>query len=390
VPPSIADVRLECRAPAAPTIPHEPRESLPNGRLYTPEQEMKVHPTPMTVADYCLGMSRSEIIVNRDYQRSDKVWPPAAKSYLIETMLLGYPVPKLYLYQVLDLRSRKTYKEIVDGQQRSVTILQFYNDEFRLSDSLETDEIAGKIYSELEPEFQSKFLEYSLAIDTFVAATQPEVVDSFRRMNSYTIPLNPEEQRHAVYQGRFKWFVATLAKRQEAVFLNIGLFSQKQLVRMADAKLLTEVCDALLNGIRTTNKSILDGLYRSKDDEFPEQSDLDLWITEAVDTIRRWGSIHKTSLMKSYIVYSLLLAIIHTIRVIPALQSSRPLNQPTKIDVALAEVNLTALSNALDYDEPPSDFSEFAKACSEKTNVKEQRQIRFRWLCRAISEQNLH
>ena len=170
---------------------------------------MKVHPTPMTVADYCLGMSRTEIVVNRNYQRSDKVWPSAAKSYLIETMLLGYPVPKLYLYQVLDLRSRKTYKEIVDGQQRSVAIFQFYNDEFRLNDSLETEEISGKIYSELEPEFQSKFLEYSLAIDTFLSATQPEIVESFRRMNSYTIPLNPEEQRHAVYQGHLSGLLQT-------------------------------------------------------------------------------------------------------------------------------------------------------------------------------------
>jgi hypothetical protein len=351
---------------------------------------MKVYPTPMTVADYCLGMSRSEIVVNRNYQRSDQVWPPAAKSYLIETMLLGYPVPKLYLYQVLDLRSRKTYKEIVDGQQRSVTIFQFYNDEFRLNESLETDEIAGRIYSELDPEFQSKFLEYSLAIDTFVSATQPEVVDSFRRMNSYTIPLNPEEQRHAVYQGPFKWFVANLAKRQEAVFLNIGLFSQKQLVRMADTKLLTEVCDALINGIRTTNKSILDNLYRAKNDKFPEQNDFDLWISDAVDTMRRWTGIHNTNLTKPYIVYSLILAVIHTVRVIPALQPSSPRTEPGLIDLALAEVNLTALSAALDYDEPPPEFAEFVSACSAKTNVKEQRQIRFRWLCRAIGESTYH
>jgi hypothetical protein len=339
----------------------------------------------MTVADYCLGMSRTEIVVNRNYQRSDKVWPSAAKSYLIETMLLGYPVPKLYLYQVLDLRSRKTYKEIVDGQQRSVAIFQFYNDEFRLNDSLETEEISGKIYSELEPEFQSKFLEYSLAIDTFLSATQPEIVESFRRMNSYTIPLNPEEQRHAVYQGPFKWFVANLARRQEAVFLNIGLFSQKQLVRMADTKLLTEVCDALINGIRTTNKTILDRLYKVKNDEFPEEIDFDRWITDAVETIRRWTGIHNTNLVKPYIMYSLILAIIHISRVIPALQTSLPRNEPTPIDMALAEVNLTAMSAALDYDEPPLEFAEFVRACSAKTNVKEQRQIRFRWLCEAIA-----
>jgi hypothetical protein len=341
---------------------------------------MKVHPTPMTVADYCLGMSRSEIVVNRDYQRSDQVWPPAAKSYLIETMLLGYPVPKLYLYQVLDLKSRKTFKEIVDGQQRSVTILQYYNNKLRLSDALETEEIAGKTYEELDPEFQSRFLEYSLAIDTFLSANQPEIVDAFRRMNSYTIPLNPEEQRHAVYQGPFKWFVASLAKRQEAAFLRIGLFSQKQLVRMADAKLLTEVCDALIHGIRTTNRTILDNLYRSKNDQFPEQPELDLWITDAVDIIRRLTEIHKTSLAKPYIMYSLILAVIHTTRVIPALQSSFPRNEPTPIDLGVAEVNLTALSTALDYDEPPAEFDEFVRACSAKTNVKDQRESRYRWL----------
>jgi hypothetical protein len=68
----------------------------------------------------CHGTVRDS--VNRNYQRSDQVWPAIAKSYLIETILLGYPVPKLSLYQVLDLKSRKTSKEIVDGQQRSVTI----------------------------------------------------------------------------------------------------------------------------------------------------------------------------------------------------------------------------------------------------------------------------
>ena len=347
---------------------------------------MKVHPTPMTVADYCLGMSRSEIIVNRDYQRSDQVWPPAAKSYLIETMLLGYPVPKLYLYQVLDLKSRKTFKEIVDGQQRSVTIFQYYNNELRLSDALETDEIAGKTYHELDPEFQTRFLEYSLAIDTFLSANQPEIVEAFRRMNSYTVPLNPEEQRHAVYQGPFKWFVASLAKRQEAVFLAIGLFNKKQLVRMADAKLLTEICDALINGIRTTNKTILDNLYKSKDEQFPEQQELDLWISDAVETVRRLTVIHNTSLVKPYIMYSLVLAVIHTVRMVPALQRSFPRNHAAPVDAALAEVNLTALSTALDYDEPPVAFAEFVKACSAKTNVREQREIRFRWLCRAVSE----
>ena len=63
---------------------------------------------------YCQQMREKSIIVNHDYQRSDKVWPPAARSYLIETILLGFPIPKLSLYQTTDLKTKKTKKNM-DG-----------------------------------------------------------------------------------------------------------------------------------------------------------------------------------------------------------------------------------------------------------------------------------
>jgi hypothetical protein len=68
------------------------------------------------------GMERGQIVVNRTYQRSNKVWPAAARSFFIETILLGYPMPKLALYQITDLKSRRIIKEIVDGQQRSQVV----------------------------------------------------------------------------------------------------------------------------------------------------------------------------------------------------------------------------------------------------------------------------
>ena len=47
---------------------------------------MDIVPTNMTVADYCAAMKRGESVVNREYQRSDKVWPAIASGYLIETI----------------------------------------------------------------------------------------------------------------------------------------------------------------------------------------------------------------------------------------------------------------------------------------------------------------
>jgi hypothetical protein len=143
--------------------------------------------TSFTIADYCAGMGRNDIIVNKNYQRSDKVWPEVARSYLTETILKGFPVPKLYLYQVTDVKSRRTYKEIVDGQQRSVAIFDFFNDGFKVSKSADDDDIKGRRYSELEPDYQQRFLEYAINVDLFLSATPGEVVEVFRRTNSYTV-----------------------------------------------------------------------------------------------------------------------------------------------------------------------------------------------------------
>lgn len=184
---------------------------------------MDIQGTRMAIVDYCLALERKEIIVNRDYQRSDEVWPAAARSFLIETILLNYPVPKLSLHQVTDLKARRRYKEIVDGQQRSTAIFDFYTDKMRLSRTLELEEAAGKRYSELGEELQQQFLDYGLTFDLFIDMGPDQVREVFRRMNSFTVPLNYEEQRHARYQGPFKWFIHRLTRDYDKPFEN-GVF----------------------------------------------------------------------------------------------------------------------------------------------------------------------
>lgn len=340
----------------------------------------------MTVAAYCAAFARGDIVVNKDYQRSDKVWPDSARGYLIETIIQGYPVPKMYLYPKTDLRSRRTISEIVDGQQRSMSVFAFFNDKFRLPKTLETKEIAGRIYSELDDEYKQKFIDYSLSFDEFLATTREEIVEVFRRMNSYTIPLNAEEHRHAVFQGPFKWFVNRLSTRFNKIFVETGLFSEKQLVRMGDAKLLSEVCDALLHGIRTTNKRILDNLYKENDKQFPTEKVLDRQITETLDQISAWKKVYETNVVKPYIFYTLILAVIHQRYRVDQLEGLYASNRMRAFDTDLVERNLLQLSDALDKPDESEDFEKFIAACTEKTNTREQRSTRFEWLCRALVE----
>jgi hypothetical protein len=79
---------------------------------------MQVIASSFTVADYCEQMRGNGIVVNHDYQRTDKVWPPAARSYLVETMLLGYPwrcPPKLRLPSRYWMRSPGVYCSVSLG-----------------------------------------------------------------------------------------------------------------------------------------------------------------------------------------------------------------------------------------------------------------------------------
>lgn len=348
---------------------------------------MNIVPTNFTVNDFCDDLQTKKLIVNHKYQRSDKVWPPVARSFFIETILLSFPVPKLSLYQVTDLKSRKTHKEIVDGQQRSLALLDFYQDDLRLSPTLETKIVAGKKYSQLSDEDKTKFLTYSLSCDLFVGATEADIREVFRRINAYTVPLNPEEQRHAIYQGEMKWFIHHLSRELEATFLELGVFGDKQLVRMADAKLLADLCYAFLHGIKTTKRVALDNLYKENDGVFVQAKLIRGRIRTVFKRLYAWTGIHGTSLMKPHIVYSLALAVSHVLNPASVFQPHHKLSGPKVIADDKALPNLTVLSDvlAMDEDNVPEKFREFHTACSQKTNVDSQRIKRFQWLCRALT-----
>ena len=202
---------------------------------------MRTIATNFTVHDFIAAMERRDLRVNREYQRSDSVWPDPARSYLIETILLDFPIPKLALHQVTDPLTGESHKELVDGQQRSAAIRAFRDDGFQLSAAVENAALRGLRFSTLSADQRTTFLNYQLNIDLFLGAEPAEIREVFRRMNSYTIPLNPEEQRHAAFQGEFKWFLHRFALSLNDSWESMGIFTPKALVRMADTKLLAEV-----------------------------------------------------------------------------------------------------------------------------------------------------
>jgi hypothetical protein len=205
-------------------------------------------------------------------------------------------------------------------------------------------------------------------------------------MNSYTVPLNAEEKRHAQFQGDFKWFVYRLTKSYAESLQTMGVFKEKALTRMADATLLTELVHALLHGIATTRAKDLTKLYADHDTSFPESTTVKRHLTYALDEIIGLTDIHGTALMKPHEVYSLCLAIAHARFGLPALKSTYTFSSPTRRSQRMVE-NLSRLAAAVeDKENAPKKFATFISASESKTNTAEHRQTRFKWFCRAIED----
>lgn len=344
---------------------------------------MKVTSGNMNIAEYCHQYDSGHIAVNRIYQRSDRIWPPQARSYLIDTILSGYPIPKISLSQKTDLMTRKTVKEIVDGQQRTRAILDFYHD--KLTITTPHSEFAGKKYSTLPHEFKQKFVEYDLGVDVFAGASEWEIREAFRRMNSYTVPLNNQEKRHATYQGPFKWFINKMADRYSSSFKKSGVLSDAQLSRMQDSELLTELSIFIEKGIQDSSQARLDSFYSEHEKHFENEAFVEEVIDFSIGYINELRDIHNTSIMTKYNYYSLFSAVSH------AKFNFEHSRQYFSFDVGVdllktASVveNLTILADAIsNKEEVNHGYDEFVKACTATTRMA-QRKIRFVWLCKAL------
>lgn len=217
-----------------------------------------------TVADFVDWNEQKRLVLNPYFQRNS-VWTPAAKSYLIDTILCGMPVPKIYLRSQIDLKSKKTIREIVDGQQRVRTILGFAANKFRLSNR--SKEYSGLNFEGLDDDLKHRFLSYSVSVDQLLNASDEDVLEVFSRLNSYSVRLNPAELRHAEFQGELKWGIVELAKENVFLWDEYKIISLARRARMQDYQLVAEMCQILIDGVVTGGQPRIKKFYTDYDRE---------------------------------------------------------------------------------------------------------------------------
>lgn len=180
---------------------------------------------------YTIGLEADEnVLFIPDYQRDYK-WEPKLASRFIESILLGFPIPYLYISDVVDEDPDKDGRaEIIDGSQRIRALVHFMNNDFVLEDLKEITELEGFTYSDFTSARKRRFDRISLRfVELIGEVSESNRRDLFERINSGAKSLESMEVRHGSEDAAKKFYTDVLEPlATSALFSELAPLSDKK------------------------------------------------------------------------------------------------------------------------------------------------------------------
>ncbi len=339
-------------------------------------------PEQFRVSDFLDWSKQQRLILNPDFQRGP-VWTADFRSYFIDSILRGFPTPKIYMRSRIDIVSQQAVREIIDGQQRIRAIIDFANGQLRLN--RRAGEFEKLRYANLDDDLKTAFLAYSISVEQLINASDDFVLEMFARLNTNNVPLNAAELRNAKYTGDFKFAVRNLSNKLGWFWEKYKVFTLRQRVRMTNDEFSAELFGVLLDGVKNGGKPYVDKLYARYDGGFQQADEL----TNQVQNIVRYIDTNLAETLRAEFFSRppqfliLFAAIAHKLLGIPQgdLATELPERTGFEIDPELANVNLVRLSFASSSD---SD-GDFVIATQGATVRVASRTTRFNYVWNAIS-----
>ncbi len=231
--------------------------------------------TTRSVAWLKNNQNSGQLTLKPPYQRNP-VWVTPQKAALIDTILRRYPIPEIYIQDIVDAEGNE-HHYVVDGQQRIRACLEFVEGGFPL------DPQASPMYGEVYFDDLPKSARQDIFSYKFVVRVMPDIDDVeirgiFKRLNQNVLALNNQELRHSTYWGEF---IQTMEKMASLEFWSeSGIFSANDFRRMLDVEYVSELATGYLHGFQN-KKDALDKWYAAYEEEFPERGE----ITEVFEVV---------------------------------------------------------------------------------------------------------
>ncbi|MEX8031901.1 DUF262 domain-containing protein [Microbacterium sp. 20-116] len=331
-----------------------------------------------SVGDYREWDANGQLVLSPRFQRRD-VWSETARSYLMDTIVRGLPIPKIFIRQIIDPATGRSRREVVDGQQRLRTILSFVRDGFAIRKG-HNAEFGGVLFSALPEDKQLAILNYELSTDLLVNLPDAQILDIFSRLNSHAVVLNEQEKINASHFSDFKNVADELAHENFEYWMKNKILRETQVVRMADVSLTADLLIAMCEGIQS--KKQIRAFYAQYERDFlhdPEQL-----VREFMHTLATISRIYPEGVARSeyhrvHLFYSLFTAVYH---VLYGLRNLPP------VQVDFDDLNIDQLRNRLDHieevfssDEPQDlsavdrGFLNDSRRATTDTSVRERRTL---------------
>lgn len=189
-----------------------------------------------------------------DYQR-DLTWPDEHQSRFIESVLMGLPIPLLFL---ADVEGQEGRAEIVDGSQRVRTLARFMNNELELSGLKQLTMLNGFKFADLPLIRQRRFGRHTMRMIELREGTDEDVRrDIFSRINTGSVKLTDMDQRWGANDGPLLQFLRSCSEQK--LFIQLAPLSEKAIKRREPQEFVLRFF-AYLHGYQKFDRSVVEFL----------------------------------------------------------------------------------------------------------------------------------
>jgi hypothetical protein len=224
--------------------------------------------TNRTVVWFKKANDNEELQMKPPFQRNP-VWTHPQKSYLIDSILNGYPIPEIYMQEFVDESGNERHI-LIDGQQRIRTCLEFVEGTFAIA-AEESPSWGNMRFDDLSPDDKKKVFGYTFIVRLLPDMSDDDIRGIFQRLNKNVVALNAQELRQATYWGPFLQTMQEISNYK--YWTTTGIFTPLNVRRMMDIEFISELAIAILEG-HQNKKETIDLYYATYEEYFDNRDEL--------------------------------------------------------------------------------------------------------------------